>query len=152
MDDTLEDMGISALGHAVKETSSDNLAPCGDSSRLQVRPSRGDDMRLVKQDAGDRGISLEDGGKQGPVAAPDIGNGAERREVISRQDGAGGPGRALSEPCIEVLIQFGVLLPMFPLAHAKDMVERRFAGHRAVKKAAPRADPLFPTEDRQAAK
>jgi hypothetical protein len=37
MDNMLQDMGICTVGHAVKETSPDNLAPRGDSSRLQVR-------------------------------------------------------------------------------------------------------------------
>jgi hypothetical protein len=152
MDDALEHNGISAVGHVFEETSLLDPAPRCDPGPLKIGPTCRNDMRLVKQDTGGRRMSIEDGGKEGSVATPHIGNGAERREVISRQDCVGGLGRGLTEPRIEVLIQFRMLRPVFPLTHPKDMVKRRFARQSAVKKAAPRTDGLFPAEDRQAAK
>ena len=152
MDDALEDMGVSAVGHPLEEVTFDDLAPRLDFRGGQVGLTSRNDVLLIEQNSICGRISLEYRDKQRPATSPNVKNRPERREVIGRHDLARSLGSALVYSCDEVLALFGLLRTAFPLTHAKDVVERGLAGHRTVEQSAPCAGGFLPAKHRVAAK
>src|SRR5215469_9436341 len=82
VNDTLQDVGVSALGHGHEEVPGYELTAVGQPSRLNGGSGPLDDGCQLKQDAVRLRIARENRGQQYSLSATDIHDLAERREVV----------------------------------------------------------------------
>jgi hypothetical protein len=95
-------------------------------------------LRQIEEHAGKGRVRLKDAGEERAVAAANVDDAAERREVVGRNDLRGNVLGEVGHGGIEIRGLVGVLRHVVERIHAENAAECRFAGLDTVQKIAPR--------------
>src|SRR5216683_3230316 len=101
VDDHRHDVGVPAVGYTVEEAAGNDAAAIRDTRGGEDRRCARDDVCLVEEHAAHARARGEDAGQQAAAAAAYVHDGAERREVIGGDHGAGTLRRSLLHGIVE---------------------------------------------------
>ena len=137
VDDVPQEVGVGLDRDRGEEVAADDLAPARQPGGLQVPPGPLDDVGEVEEDAPHLGIPAQDADQVRAVAAADVGQDVDARQVIGIENGLRLSTVYRRHGGVEDLGLFGVLAQVLEDRLAVEAVEGGLAGADALQQVAP---------------
>src|SRR5689334_8565920 len=121
MQNTLQNIGVTALWHGLEEISSYYVAPVSDARRFQYRLCLGHNIRLIKQDSTHGPVCRKNTGKCSTLTPAYVHDTAKSRQIVCRCDSLREALGVAGHTAIEERCFFRVLSEVFPQTDAMNI-------------------------------